>query len=147
MTFEHPAEVICPKCGTEQDTKVWSAINVRNDPSLRDLLFKGEINQVICKKCQEKSFLYEPLMYHDPELKFAVQYYPPQYLDDPEFIGMFEPGNPPSMPRLDYMLEPENLPKERNIEEEAGYLLKPHIVFFMEDLCCCIVFHERIREK
>jgi hypothetical protein len=122
----------CPKCGKAQSVAVWSSLNIDLDPDLRTRLFNGEINQFKCQFCQHSAFINTPLMYHDMRRQFAVQYYPPESLDDPEFIASFDPTHPPRM---------KGLPKK------IGYVGEPHIVFEMGDLLACIVFHERIRGK
>ncbi len=130
MSMESRESIKCPKCGADQEVIVWSSLNVGLDPELRVRLFNGEINMFECSKCQHKAFLNAPLLYHDMAREFTVMYYPRQSLDDPEFIGLFEPSNPPKM---------KNLPKK------MGYVGQPHIVFDMNDFLNCIVFHERIR--
>ena len=130
MSRQYRESVQCPKCGANQEVTVWCSLNVGLDPELRTRLFNGEINQFVCEKCQHKAFLDTPLMYHDMPRKFSVQYYPPQSLDDAEFIGLFEPSNPPKMKKL---------------PQKMGYLSQPHIVFDLNDFLNCIEFHERIR--
>ncbi len=130
MTQQAMQSIQCSKCETTQEVPVWSSLNVGLDPGLRQRLFQGEINKFCCSNCQYTAFLDSALLYHDMRREFAVQYYPPQYLNDPKFFGHFEPGNPPIVKGL-----PKNM----------GYLRHPHIVFNMNELLNCIVFHERIR--
>ena len=130
MSRQTTESIQCPKCGADQEVTVWSSINVGLDPDLRTRLFNGEINMFECSKCHHKAFLNASLMYHDMPREFAVQYYPPQSLDDADFIALFEPSNPPKM---------KYLPKK------IGYVGQPHIVFDMNDFLNCSVFHERIR--
>jgi len=130
MSMESRESIKCPKCGSDQEVIVWSSLNVTLDPELRARLFNGEINMFKCSKCRNKAFLNAPLLYHDMDRKFTVQYYPRQSLDDAGFIGLFEPSNPPKM---------------KDLPMETGYIGQPHIVFDMHDFLNCIVFHERIR--
>jgi len=132
MSIERRESIKCPNCGADQEVTVWGSLNVDLDPELRVRLFNGEINMFECSQCQKKAFLDVPLMYHDMTREFTVMYYPAQSLDDPEFIGLFEPSNPPKM---------------KNLPMHTGYIGQPHIVFDMNDFLNCIVFHERIREQ
>ena len=132
MSHQRPQSIDCPKCQATQTVNIWSSVNVDLDPDLRKRLFAGEINQFKCEKCGHRVFLDTPLMYHDMKRQFAVQYYPLQSLDDPEFISLFEPENPPRV---------------KNVPKRMGYLAQPHIVFNMDDLLACVVFHERISGK
>jgi len=121
----------CPECGNSQSITVWSSLNVDLDPELRKKLFAGEINQFKCTSCKNAAFIDTHLLYHDMKRQFAVQYYPAQSLEDPSFIGSFEPTHPPRM---------KDLPKN------VGYIGEPHMAFDMRGFLACIVFHERIRD-
>ena len=130
MTQQATHSIQCAKCETTQEVTVWNSLNVGLDPELRQRLFQGEINKFCCSNCQYTGFMDSPLLYHDMRREFAVQYYPPHCLDDPGFLNLFEPGNPPIV---------KGLPKN------TGYLRRPHMVFNMHELLNCILFHERIR--
>lgn len=132
MSRANKESLNCPKCGKAQAITVWSSLNVDLDPDLRARLFSGEINQFKCESCQHTAFINTPLMYHDMRRQFAVQYYPVESLEDPEFIACFEPTHPPRM---------KGLPKK------IGYVGEPHLVFNMPDFLACIVFHEKIRPR
>ena len=129
MSMQSEETFQCPECGESTEVTIWQSINVDLDPEVRTLLFEEKINQFICKNCHYEAFINAALMYHDMTNEFIVQYYPPEALDDPEFVDMFEPGNPPLFKRA-----PEN----------SGYFAYPHIVFNMNDLLNCIRFNEQL---
>jgi predicted RNA-binding Zn-ribbon protein involved in translation (DUF1610 family) len=129
MTRQTTQRITCPKCGYSQETEIWSSINVTVDLSLREKLFDGRINQFSCVKCGHTATLSAPLLYHDMTRQFSVQYFPPRSLEDPDFIGTFEPGSPPYI---------------KTIPAEIGYAGRPHIVFVFNDLLYHIIFRERI---
>ena len=68
---------------------MWDSINVSLDPELKEKLFRAEINLFECESCGEKNHIDAPLLYHDMELQFCVQYCPSEELGDPEFLAQF----------------------------------------------------------
>ncbi len=117
MTRLTSISVACPECKNEQKVTVWDSINITLDPTLREKLFQGEINRFKCLACGREAILDIPLLYHDMNRHFCVQYYPPQSLEDPEFIQMFESKYPPTFKRgpnnkeLRYIAEPHRTEK------------------------------------
>jgi DNA-directed RNA polymerase subunit RPC12/RpoP len=132
MTLESTAQVDCPACGRKVEVKVRSTINVPLNPELRTMLLDGKINVGRCSACGAAGPLGAPLLYHDMERGFCVQFYPPQAIDDSKFLRRFERSYP-----LTFKL-PKDLPVD------AGYLAHPHVVFDMDDLVCCIRFFEKL---
>lgn len=126
----------CPNCGNIQETTVWTSVNVTKNPELKEKLFDGEINTLRCEKCNEKNFINSPLLYHDMEQRFCVQYYPPESIDDNDFFTQFTADG--------------KLVMSRRIPEGhltlAEYLVTPHIVFYIEEMLCYITFRDRLRE-
>jgi hypothetical protein len=47
MTQERSVELGCPKCNEKQSITLYESINVSLDPSLKEKLFRGEINLFI----------------------------------------------------------------------------------------------------
>jgi hypothetical protein len=79
----------CPNCGHLQDNVVWTSLNVSLDPTLREKLFNGEINVLVCQKCGNRALISTALLYHDMKRKYCVQYYPVQAIEDAEFFKRF----------------------------------------------------------
>ncbi|MBU1086668.1 MAG: CpXC domain-containing protein [Candidatus Omnitrophica bacterium] len=114
MSLQNKVSVNCPECGSAQEVRIWQSINVDLDPGLKEELFAGKVNVCQCPKCGYRAFLTAPLMYHDMSRRFVVQYYPPEILDEDDFIRDY-------MNRKNVM--GEALPKG------SEYVGDPHIVF------------------
>jgi predicted nucleic-acid-binding Zn-ribbon protein len=82
-------EISCPKCGNTQARVVWDSINVTLNPELRDKLFDADVNMFSCQKCGQRAFVNLPLLYHDMNRRFCVQYYPQKLLDNKDFFEQF----------------------------------------------------------
>lgn len=132
MTMTHPIEVNCPKCGTAQQVEIYDTINATLDPSLRERLFKAEINFLVCQECEARNFIPTPLLYHDMDRAFVVQYYPEKVLDSAEFFGHFTRDG-----KL-RLTAPPNAPKI----EVPQYLTEMHIVFDPVEMLRYIQFRE-----
>lgn len=135
MTMERTHNLSCPKCGNNQDIPIWESINVKLNPELRDKLFKGEINIFACSKCSESTILNIPLLYHDMDNHFCVQYYPSGQLDDDTFFENFTKNG--------YLHYDEKTAAWIN-ETNSLYIVQPHIVFSMLELIFYVIFREGI---
>jgi hypothetical protein len=69
-------------------------------------------------------------MYHDMGRQFVVQFYPPDAIEDDQFMRMFEPSQPVTV--------------KGPLADEAGYLARPHLVFDMDEMAHCVAFFERL---
>lgn len=127
---------VCPWCKHKQTVTVWESINVTLDPDLRVKLFEGKINVFKCDSCGKETFISIPLMYHDMTKKFCVQYYPPEYLEIEEFYENFDPKG-------HFLFE--GIPKK--ILEIGEYIMKPHIVFSIEEMILYIIFRETLYQR
>jgi len=120
----------CPECGHDQGFLLYESLNVTLDPSLREKLFQGLINVFRCDECDFTAFVDHPLLYHDMNKAFSVQYYPVSYLNDDEFFRIFR--------------------KDGSIFFEGftdHYLTKPHVVFDIVEMLRYIVFREKVFEQ
>ena len=136
MSHRTTVEIPCPKCQDKQSVDVWDSINVTLDPSMRQQLFDGKINGFVCEKCSKAVVLHTPLLYHDMHRQFAVQYYPPEAIEDEEFLKEFQAEH---LWRHDELLRPES-----KIPRHIQY---PHIVFDLEEMCRYVVFREILAGK
>lgn len=132
MSSATPHPLKCPNCGHEQETTVWESINTSVSPELKESLLKAEINMFICANCQNKAFIAAPLLYHDMDAKYCVQYYPPQALDDVNFYEQFSDRG--------YLADGIGLPNIKGV----AYLYRPHIVFDMDEMLRYIKFRDRL---
>ncbi len=75
-------EIPCTHCQYPNEVEVWSAINVKTDPELKDLLLGGEINMAECASCKEIFYAEHFLLYHDPQFELMAFVYPHTYTDE-----------------------------------------------------------------
>jgi hypothetical protein len=136
MTYVQTETVTCSKCSKEQTVSIHSTLNVTLDPALRENLFNGQINTFDCSSCGHQAMIGVPLLYHDMDRKFAVQFYPEESLDEEDFIKQF-----------DHDLTRNDDLELTSTEKMPRYLLFPHIVFDMQELMRYVVFRERLFEK
>ena len=64
----------CEKCGVDFECKVWSSINVQMNPELKEAIINGKIFNFICPKCGHKHFIINPILYHDMERKYMINF-------------------------------------------------------------------------
>jgi hypothetical protein len=126
----------CPHCGYRQDTFAWTSINVTVNPELKEKLFDGEINMLTCEKCNEKTFINTPLLYHDMEQRYCVQYYPSESIEDDDFFDKFTPDGK--------LLMSPGIPEEHL--KLADHIATPHIVFYIGEMLCYIIFRDKLKE-
>src|SRR5438552_3618111 len=72
-------EMTCPACKIPNAVEVWSSLNVREDPELKELLLGGEVNMMECKACREVFYAEHFLLYHDPDSELLAFVYPQSY--------------------------------------------------------------------
>jgi RNA polymerase subunit RPABC4/transcription elongation factor Spt4 len=133
MSRMTPHDLQCPHCGNKQETMVWDSINVSLDPELKTKLYAAEINLFECQKCQKKTFINAPLLYHDMEMQFCVQYYPRKALDDEGFHRQFN---------ADGSIAVTGMPAA--FAESGAYITRPHIVFDMNEMIRYVAFRDRV---
>jgi hypothetical protein len=76
MSHISEREVICPACKQPIVAELWSSVNVKEDPELKDLLLGGELNIVECSACREKFHVDTFLLYHDPDNEILAFVFP-----------------------------------------------------------------------
>ena len=131
--MQRPLDLGCPKCAAKQSVMVYDTINVSLEPRLRDKLFNGEINFFQCEKCGERAFIPIPLLYHDMDKAFMVQFYPFGAVQDKEFLSGFTKNG--EMAAMDAM--------PHKIRESFK---RVQIVFDMGELIRYVIFRERVHE-
>lgn len=77
MSVFNDIDVRCVQCGKEFRGTVWTSINAKEDPELKDMLLGGEINILFCPECSHTFFYEHFLLYLDPPLNLAAYVYPP----------------------------------------------------------------------
>ncbi len=75
MSVHSENEVKCP-CGREFSTQLWDAINITEDPFLKDVILNGELNVVQCPACGAIFYVEKLVIYHDIEQSLIIYIYP-----------------------------------------------------------------------
>jgi len=130
----HQQETLqCPECGHEQETTIWTSLNVSLEPDTKQKLFEGEINFFKCGECGATALIDVPFHYHDMHREFYVQYVPFKLLDNDDTYSDFNADGFPSLEGL------EGIP-------EDSYWHTIHVVFDMGELVRYVIFRERLAE-
>ncbi|MDK2975541.1 MAG: hypothetical protein PWP06_16 [Candidatus Marinimicrobia bacterium] len=123
----------CPECGAESPYDVWQSINTAEEPQAREEVLKGKINLFECPKCGTRSTVPSSLLYHDPDRKIIVQYYPPESMKESNFFDQFDPEGRITLP----------IP-EKQRQNMPEYLNNIHVTFTMQELILYIRFREEL---
>lgn len=83
MSFSKLEEIKC-QCGEVFEAELWNAINVVEDPELKDALLAGEINIVCCPACGQILYAEHFILYHDPRHELIAFVYPLSFADRKE---------------------------------------------------------------
>lgn len=62
----------CPHCGNSQESKVYTSINVTEDPNLKKLIMTNEFNIFNCNKCKNTYPIMNNFIYHDMKNKYMI---------------------------------------------------------------------------
>lgn len=115
---------------------VWQSLNAQVSPDAKDELFAGNINVFRCASCGLEASLAASFMYHDMELGFVAQYFPFDLVEQND-DSIFRSYNPDGTMKLD-------LPFNPVLQEKSAYLLKPHIVFSMDELIRYVIYRDKL---
>jgi hypothetical protein len=129
-------ELTCPQCGNTQEVTVWDSLNVSIDPELRNRLFNADINIFKCESCDNKAIINVPLLYLDMNRQYCVQYYPPEAIEDDNFLAQFTPDG-----KWNFRDIPEI------VNNDLNYMGDPHIVFSLFEMIQYIKFRDRLYER
>jgi len=79
MSYLIEEENSCPYCLHPNTVEVWAAVNVKEDPELKDLLIGGEMNMSECAACHRIFYAENFVLYHDPDQELMGFVYPLSY--------------------------------------------------------------------
>ncbi len=65
-------EIECPKCNTRQQVGIYQSVSSANEPRLKELLLKNQINIVDCVNCEYIFRIDAPMVYRDEERNVAI---------------------------------------------------------------------------
>ncbi len=74
-------KIPCPKCGHQQEFKLWTTIDIYSDPKMRDAVLSQSLFSYKCDGCGYAAPLNYPCVYNDPKNKL-VFYVFPNYKDE-----------------------------------------------------------------
>ncbi|MBI4395997.1 MAG: hypothetical protein HY548_02805 [Elusimicrobia bacterium] len=83
MSFSSEQEIRCP-CGEEFESTLWSSVNVKEDPDLKEVLLAGRLNVATCPLCEQVLYAERFVLYHDPSLELMAFVYPKEHEAEPE---------------------------------------------------------------
>ncbi len=70
--MSRPTPVNCPFCSTPQTVNVYQSVNVTIDPSLKEKVIKGTLNDKNCENCGKEISIVSGFLYHDMEKKVII---------------------------------------------------------------------------
>lgn len=82
MSFLIEEEMECPACKYPNKVEVWSVVNVKEDPELKDILLGGEMNMAECTSCKHVFYAEHFIIYHESDRELMAFVYPFSYRPD-----------------------------------------------------------------
>lgn len=76
MSMQNEVTLTCKDCGHSQTFTMWNSVNVSLNPELNDKIKDQSLFQFKCEECGETYTVEYPVLYHDVNNKFMVQYLP-----------------------------------------------------------------------
>ena len=119
MSILSNCEITC-SCGETFEAELWKAVNVFDDPDLKEVVLSGRFNTVECPYCKKVFYHEQFFMYQDLKNEFIAYVYPKK---DQEFATSL---------RKQMLLNFSSVSKE--IEELKKIDFEPIIYFGIEDL-------------
>lgn len=69
-------QIACPKCGVPQNFYACRTADVKEDPTLKEKLFRGELNVGDCVQCKARFHFDEYMLYSDRDRGLLVNVFP-----------------------------------------------------------------------
>jgi len=137
MSMGASHEITCPHCQHQQEMHIWESINVTVDPHLCYEFYADNINTLRCQGCGSRTRVDVPLLFHDMEAKFCVQYVSEDHYRSEAFFSSLKKDASLAMPDL-----AASMLKKTN----GDYILRPHHVFSMEEMIRYVAFRDMLRD-
>lgn len=133
MSIKHTQEITCPECGNLQSSTIWTTVNVTLEPGMREATLHSRLNVFCCDKCEHMASLDVSVLYHDMTRKYAIQYINLSDMKSQDYYKSIRKDGTTVLPSL-----------ATEMMERAGgdYLVRPHVVFSMNELICYIAFRD-----
>lgn len=72
MSTEINKDIICPQCGEAQKYKLYSSINAKQNPELKELVLNETLFDWRCSRCNYLADMAYPFIYTDPDKKYII---------------------------------------------------------------------------
>ncbi|MBO5179359.1 MAG: CpXC domain-containing protein [Clostridia bacterium] len=82
MSMQNEITLTCKECGHSQSFTMWNSVNVTLNPELNDKIKNQSLFKFRCEECGEEFTVEYPILYHDVNNKFMVQYLPDTALEE-----------------------------------------------------------------
>lgn len=79
MSLKGIFSVECPHCGERFDAHCWTIVHGGQDTEIKELIFNGEFDLLMCPKCQTVFRHEEPFVYLEPEREIVAFVMPEAY--------------------------------------------------------------------
>lgn len=132
MSILSNCEIKC-SCGETFEAELWKAINVFDDPDLKEVLLSGRFNTVECPKCHKVFYHEHFFMYQDLQNELIAYVYPKEDEKSAKIL------------RKKMLSDFASLSKD--IEELAEIDFEPVIYFGIEDLVNTIKNEDYIKDE
>ncbi|MBN2161747.1 MAG: CpXC domain-containing protein [Pontiellaceae bacterium] len=76
MSRSREYNISCPACGAGQFVDLYEAVNVADDPQLKNALMQNCLNRVECADCGASFRVDMPLLYTDPKYNMMIHWMP-----------------------------------------------------------------------
>jgi hypothetical protein len=90
MSASNKYSIHCPKCEHDQEVELYDSINVAQEPMLKDLLLKNQLNRVECESCQMSFRVDKPVLYHDADRNILIHWMPDVACSRDEILDEFD---------------------------------------------------------
>ena len=72
MSTEIVKDIVCPQCGESQKYRLFSSINSRENPELKQAILEETLFDWRCRRCNYFAAMAYPFVYIDNEAGFVV---------------------------------------------------------------------------
>lgn len=128
MPQKRKHEIACPFCGREQEVELWDAIDVDEQPELREALLRNRVNRVECAGCRKSFRIDKPLVYQDRGQDIFIHFDP---LTGGRTLAEVEQAFRAAMAELNRLLPKDVPPPETHLVVEWSELIER--IFLLEE--------------
>ena len=132
MSIKRLESMSCPACGHAQRMLVWSTVNAM-DPDAALMVREQRVNRFCCAQCGAEAFVDEPILYHDMEQRYCIQYVSKAAMGSEAYYATLTKRGTVIMDAL----------SQRIVDKRGeSYFNHPHFVFSIREMAAYIVFRE-----